>query len=1396
MMLILIPMVFSLSISDSRLIGYWNLDDSGVPLLNNRDGGNTSFPSYNFTNSDGSPVYQTSPLTETSTSSVTFPGSDYVSIDSFTVAAGDSVSCFWVNYTDTANSIIFTTQQTSGGGGGVRIFANNPGIGQIKCLTGSDSVAEANLITGNIGLQDGVPHHMCVSRCDLGVNVNVTLWVDGSNQVSEITSDDSIGHSFLRLATRNTNYWDGTIDELVMLSGCATQTLITDIYTNGVVSGDSYSLPDNVSDADWIYPATDPDTDNQASVWLNWTDSTSSIGATLNYTLYINGTKEWSGLNTSQYQWSIPSEGHYLLRVDVHDNGTMVTGNERKYIYDVTSPAHGAWSSDISTDNSTITNKNSIWVNVTITDDNQVYAYNASILYKSNSSTLTYTNKTGLTGTSYRANISFDISSLPDGDYYFRLRSEDSHTKRAIRNYAVKKNKLENLEFDTGKYKIGITLLDIQAWDWRKGYYSRKSKKSLIKKFNAIKERDRYVFDLGTRITKNPYYNYEYTFLVTSPTEKIHIIKSKYVGHLIIGENWVDFEHEGKRSSWTERINDHQVIVHVYSDAETAEFRSLGGLNSLTETLEFTIDRTDPTVGVVYSAPSSPEYTYSQTWSFSDEATDTNGISKAIIEFDSVNYTMSFLSGNTYSKSGITGSWPVGTPIPYVFFANDTVGNMGRSITRTFNISQGDPNLSITINGTGLWKINNGTSVKVNASGAKGTNPSLKRNGTMVSNPDNFNSPTVGIYNYTYWAGTINWTNTTYSQVLNVTADVFGDQPPVMLSVRIYSDTNTTLSDLQGYAKATDYNGDNVSYEYKLFKNGVLYEEALSDNASMIHYQETANYEFTYPDNYYPYCWMPAPNGGTNLYDGDWSTWGHSQNLCSYSTYVSNGYPNPQTNLFYPLLQYRDDSGTSNLTTYDTTINNATVTVRASDSSDRIFYTTNFGSWHHPSGDTIPSVAEIGMWWRRMIYEQSTEQNIVTISSTDINLNDIIILSARATDGKNYSAWMNSSALEVVGANFSSCDSGNVVLSVYGRDEDAPSSALGIDVELSGSVWLDNSSEYTNFSFGLSGNDTYNFCLFPDTASNAYADAYFKYNSSAFTHRYYLFNQSFNNASVLSLYLYDFVSGSGKSDFSLTVREWDTYNYFSDAVGHLERFYPSENTWRVVQMDKTGSYGNLFFNIREEDTDYRVKFFDVHNRLLDSTDQMKLVCTSGLCELTFLLDAYSSSASPDFIQSFSYDNNTKNLTVTFGDSLGLTHSARLLVQKYKGAHTITICNETVMGSSGSMTCDLSGYDGSVLARIYSSASPETPKFAEWLSLGAASIYEIRGNVEGAFWSFLILLVTVGFGVMLGGAGIVVGLFVGILAVYLLGLFSPVTLTFVIIVVVLGLILAVKVRRNG
>jgi len=518
-------------------------------------------------------------------------------------------------------------------------------------------------------------------------------------------------------------------------------------------TADPYSLPDAVEDADWLYPATDPDTDNQVEVWLNWTASTSSESLTLNYTLYVNGSWEWSGLNVTEYNWSLPGEAHYLLRVDVQDNGTWVTGDDRVYKYDVSSPVI-VWGGDVAANNGTVTNGVAVWINNTLSDNNSVWAYNVSLSYEANGTILSYFNLSGISKASTTFNRSFSLSGLSSGDYIVTTEVSDSHTARVIKDFRPVQMGLK-LEYEAYGGLISVELEDVWSWDYRQGYSTRRSDKHAVRSFTTWKERDRYVFSVDTVLSHNPFRTYEYAFLV-SAEERVWVVDgSDYFAHLVVGDNWVDFEHAGAEQFVVERIDDFAVRVWVYSSAEKAAFRSIGGLNSLVESLEFEIDLAAPAIGSEVDDNGSA-YSYVQSWDFDVSITDANTVSSAVFEFNGTNYTGSPIGGDVYRYT-VTAEVPASSVYDYKWFANDSLDNWAVGSTVEFQLVQGSPGLSLAINGSGLWTVNNGTSVLVTASGASGVSILLSRNGSMVSNPDAFNAPVVGIHNYTaYPSDTVN----------------------------------------------------------------------------------------------------------------------------------------------------------------------------------------------------------------------------------------------------------------------------------------------------------------------------------------------------------------------------------------------------------------------------------------------------------------------------------------------------------------------------------------------------------------------------------------------------------------------------------------------------------------
>jgi len=67
------------------------------------------------------------------------------------------------------------------------------------------------------------------------------------------------------------------------------------------------------------------------------------------------------------------------------------------------------------------------------------------------------------------------------------------------------------------------------------------------------------------------------------------------------------------------------------------------------------------------------------------------------------------------------------------------------------------------------------------------------------------------------------------------------------------------------------------------------------------------------------------------------------------------------------------------------------------------------------------------------------------------------------------------------------------------------------------------------------------------------------------------------------------------------------FGLYPGVLSKLLRFYPGENTWRVVQMEKTDTLGQANWHIREEDTDYKLRFsYDAE--ILKETDLLYFDC--------------------------------------------------------------------------------------------------------------------------------------------------------------------------------------------
>lgn len=357
------------------------------------------------------------------------------------------------------------------------------------------------------------------------------------------------------------------------------------------------------------------------------------------------------------------------------------------------------------------------------------------------------------------------------------------------------------------------------------------------------------------------------------------------------------------------------------------------------------------------------------------------------------------------------------------------------------------------------------------------------------------------------------------------------------------------------------------------------------------------------------------------------------------------------------------------------------------------------------------------------------------------------------------------------------------------RHEDSPTVAINGSLEFMITYWQTDKALAKIYSSQKNNSNIYSVCMV--NGSQTYnVDIYaLDTTPSGFAHRYYLFNSTINGT-VQDIYLYNFNYTSGISDLKLTVRDYLTNKYKQGYVVTLQRLYLGEGVWRSVQMDMTDDYGLVIFNVLEQLEDYRLVFMDNNNTVFKTTNTMKFQCTSGLCELTYPLDTSQAAAASNTVTiSWAYTTATNSLNMTWTDPLGGTNEVNTSLVKYTYTGTTSLCNQSQSGASGSVNCPTSGYTGQAFFKVVANGNLVV---SQWVELNTSKMGDQLDEKEGAWWAAIIVLTCAMFGLMSPAVG-VIAMVIGLIAVFMLGIFTPLTMTLLVVAVIVAIAIGWKVR---
>jgi len=314
--------------------------------------------------------------------------------------------------------------------------------------------------------------------------------------------------------------------------------------------------------------------------------------------------------------------------------------------------------------------------------------------------------------------------------------------------------------------------------------------------------------------------------------------------------------------------------------------------------------------------------------------------------------------------------------------------------------------------------------------------------------------------------------------------------------------------------------------------------------------------------------------------------------------------------------------------------------------------------------------------------------------------------------------------------------------------------------------WVGSGDVRKNFSVSNASINEVEICIKPNMTY--YSDAKIQYEKTNFVKRsYYLINATLTNSSQdIKLIL---LPTSASTSFIIDVID-NNQLAIENSYIYIQRYYPGTGTYETVEMALTDSSGSTIGHFEVETEDYRI-IIQQNGEVIYQSGTQKIFCEETPCKLTFQTKAGAGATWTNFgdvanlIWSLEFNENTNIWTYTYVDTSGLTQQGRLYVYYETGKGKQTICNVTSSSASATLTCDVTGYDGTFYAEIYISRSPELFVYIKTAIIKA--LKDIFG-LEGLFLMVFVLIIlgAVGLwnpavGIILTIGGIIIFNFIGI-----------------------------------
>lgn len=289
--------------------------------------------------------------------------------------------------------------------------------------------------------------------------------------------------------------------------------------------------------------------------------------------------------------------------------------------------------------------------------------------------------------------------------------------------------------------------------------------------------------------------------------------------------------------------------------------------------------------------------------------------------------------------------------------------------------------------------------------------------------------------------------------------------------------------------------------------------------------------------------------------------------------------------------------------------------------------------------------------------------------------------------------------------------------------------------------WLGSGDVQKNISISATNITAQQFCISPQDETFL-SDSQIQYEKDDYVKRsYYLTNASLTNTtnSIKLVLLNETLSTS----FIIDVID-ENQIPVPDVYINIQRYYPGLGIFATTEMGLTDTQGSTIGHFEAETEDYKITIYNGTEVLFQSGVQ-KVFCRDTPCTLTFQIGSTPVTQWANFgnltnlIWSLDYNSSSETWTYTYVDISGLSVTGRLDVYYQDPQDDKTsICDTSSSSTAATITCDITGYNGTIYAAAY--ISHNNQELLIYLdSVIKGTLKNIFG-VEGLFLSILILLV--------------------------------------------------------